>query len=252
MEYTIQKLASLAGISVRTLHYYDEIGLLKPARIEKNGYRKYSEEELVKLQQILFFRELEFPLEHIKQMFESPNFNQIEALKDQRKLIVMKKSRLESLLKTIDKTINSMKNEKPMSDYDRYGALSDEQVEEYKEEVRQKYGEKAYRESEERYGKLSEADKKRIGDRGIAITKAVADNMDKGAKSTEVQAAIKDWHDHIHNFYDCSLEIFRGLGNLYVDDKRFTAYYEKVKPGLAQFMHEAMDYYCDLKEDRIK
>lgn len=252
MEYTIQKLASLAGISVRTLHYYDEIGLLKPARIEKNGYRKYGEEEQIKLQQILFFRELEFPLEQIKEMFESPNFNRIEALRDQKKLVMMKKSRLENLLKTIDKTINSMEKNKPLSEYDRYGALSDDQVESYKEEVRQKYGEKAFRESQERYGKLTEADKKRIGDRGIAITQAVADNMDKGIKSKEVQSAIKDWHDHIHNFYDCSLEIFRGLGNLYVDDKRFTAYYEKVKPGLAQFMHEAMDYYCDKKEGKIK
>ncbi len=107
MSYSIHQLATLAGVSVRTLHYYDEVGLLTPTRLKRNDYRQYEEAELLRLQQIMFFRELDFPLEQIKKILASPNFDMRRALQEQRHLIKIKRHRLDRLIATIDKTIKN-------------------------------------------------------------------------------------------------------------------------------------------------
>lgn len=245
MKYTVHELASLSGVSVRTLHYYDEIGLLPPSYIEKNGYRYYEEKELLKLQQILFFRELDFPLEEIKRMMGQKNFNIIEALRDHKKLIKLKRERLDNLIQTIDKTIKRMNSHK-IKDDELYDAFKDADVKEYQEEVKQRWGNTdAYKQSMARTSKMTKAQMDELKADGKAHTQALADNMHKGIKHPDVQALIKKSHEGVNLFYDCSLEMFRNLGNMYVDDPRFRAYYEKFAPGLAVFVRDAINLYCD-------
>lgn len=265
MSYSVQQLATLSGITVRTLHYYDEIGLLKPSRIEKNGYRSYEEPELLKLQQILFFREMEFSLEQIGEMFSSPRFDAVEALCDQRKLIELKKKRLTGLIHTIDKTISSMTNEnssnghndrkngRKITDAELYDAFKDDDIKEYQEEARQRWGNTdAYKQSMAKVSKMTKAEMDKLKKDGEAHTKTIAENMHKGVAHPDVQALIQKSYDGVNFFYPCSLEMFRNLGKMYVADPRYGAYYEKHAKGLAEFMEHAIAYYCDVREKREK
>lgn len=248
MSYTVNKLAILAGISVRTLHYYDEIGLLRPSTIAKNGYRYYEEKELIRLQQILFFRELDFPLDEIKHMLDRPGFSVIEALKDHKKLIKLKRERLDRLIQTIDKTMKHMNTNQKMKDEEMYDAFKDDDVKQYQEEVKNRWGNTdAYKQSMYKVSKMTKVDMDKLKEDGKKHTQAIADNMHKGIDHPDVQALIKQSHEGVNFFYECSVEMFRSLGQMYVDDPRFTAYYEKFAPGLAVFMRDAIAYYCDQK-----
>lgn len=247
-KYTVKQLAQLAGISIRTLHYYDEIGLLKPTYVKANGYRYYEEKELIKLQQILFFRELEFSLERIKQIMESPEFDSVSALSDQKKLLELKRKRIEGLLKTIEKTIHAVKGGEHMSDDTKYSAFNDPEYQKYKDEVEKRWGNtEAYKQSQERLKKLTKADLDRIKAEGEEIARTTAELMKKGFsyESPEVQTQVDRFYKHLHNFYDPSYEMFKGLGQMYVDDPRFTKVYEDRAKGFAVFMRDAMAYYAD-------
>ncbi len=245
MSYTIHKLAQLAGVSTRTLRYYDQIGLLKPSGVQKNGYRVYSQESLLRLQQILFFRELEFSLEDIQRIMNNPQFDQIAALKDQRHLLELRKKRLEGLVKTITKTIKHMTNKTMPSDRELYDAFADEEVKQYAEEAKERWGNtEAYKQSQERIKQWTKADAERIKEEGNALTKKIADMMSKGPTDKDVQVLIAEHYKGINVFYDCSLEMYKNLGQMYVEDSRFTAYYEKFAPGLALFMQQAIHYFC--------
>lgn len=246
MVYTVNQLAKLAGVSVRTLHHYDYIGLLKPTYVKENRYRYYGDKELMMLQQILFFRELDFPLEQIKKMLQAPRFNMLAALGDQQKLIHLKKKRLEQLLITISNTMNSLQNNTKINDTELYEGFSEKQMEEYKEEAKKRWGEtNAYKQSMERTKDWTNNDYKRIAEEGKKFTQKLADAMDKDIKSPEVQALVAEHRKGIEVFYDCSDEMHRNLGVLYITDPRFKKYYEDVKPGLAQWLHDAILYYCD-------
>lgn len=246
MAYSVQQLAKLANTSVRTLHYYDEIGLLSPSRVSRNGYRDYDEPELLKLQQILFFRELDFSLTDIRRILSSPYFDMAAALVDHRKLIELKKKRLNKLLATIDQTIKKLNHETSMSDEELYDSFGDEEMKGYAEEAKQRWGSTdAYKQSQARVSKMTQAQMMQLKEEGKKHTQALADAMDLGVASPDVQALIKKSHDGVNFFYDCSLEMFRNLGQMYVDDPRFTAYYEKFRPGLAVFMRDAINVYCD-------
>jgi DNA-binding transcriptional MerR regulator len=248
MKYTIKQLATMAGISVRTLHYYDEIGLLKPSTIHINGYRYYGEKELMTLQQILFFRELDFSLEKIKRIMQSPQYNHIAALEDQKKFLELKKDRVDRMITTITNTINTMKGGEDMSNNDKFSAFSDPTYQKYIDEVEQRWGNtNAYKQSMERVGKMSKADLEKVKAEAGDITSQIALLMTEGyaAESTEVQEQIDRFYQHLHHFYDPNYEMFRGLGQMYVDDPRFTATYEKIAPGLAEFKRDAMAFYAD-------
>lgn len=248
MHYTVKQLAKIAGVSVRALHYYDEIGLLKPSFIKENGYRCYEEKELLKLQQILFFRELDFPLEKIKDIMKSTDYDALSALSDQQKLLEIKKQRIEKLLRTIRKTIVSLKGGEHMVTDDTFSAFTDPTYQKYKDEVEKKWGDtKAYKQSRERFGKLSKADLERIKAESEDIAQMIAGLMTKGFAfdNNDVQEQINRFYRHLHHFYDPSYELFKGLGQIYVDDARFTQYYEKRAKGLAVFMRDAMVFYAD-------
>ncbi len=248
MSYTVNQLAQLACISVRTLHYYDEIGLLVPSTIAKNGYRHYEDKELIRLQQILFFRELDFPLEEIKRMLDRPDFQVVEALRSHKRLIKLKRERLDGLIHTIDKTIKRMNNHQKIKTEELYDAFKDDDVKQYQEEVKNRWGNTdAYKQSQAKVSKMTKAQMEELKKKGKEHTQAIADNMHKGVDHPDVQALIKKSHDGVNFFYECSIEMFRSLGQMYVDDPRFTVYYEKFAPGLAVFMRDAIDYYCDQK-----
>ena len=245
MSYTIHKLATLAYISTRTLRYYDQIGLLKPSTIQKNGYRFYDQTALIRLQQILFFKELEFPLLEIKKILDNPNYNQIQGLKDQRRLLELKQRRLQSLVKTITKTITSMNTKTTVTDNDLYNNFDEQEIKEYTREAKQRWGNtEAYRQSQERTKHWTTADYKKIQEQGNILTKKIADAMSRKPDDSVVQSLISEHFQSIKIFYDCSLEMYQGLGEMYVDDHRFAAYYEKHAPGLAVFMRDAITVYC--------
>ncbi len=243
MLYSVQQLAKLANVSVRTLHYYDEIGLLIPARVKNNGYRSYGETELLRLQQILFFRELDFPLGEIQKILSSPNFDMRAALKEQKKLIELKQKRLGKLLDTIDKTIKKINKQKIMKDEELYGGFTKEEMEKYSKEAKDRWGgTDAWRQSEERVKKMGREGINKAMAEGGKITVAIADCMKEGIapKSDMVQKLIAEHYNWLRNFYEPNPEIYRGLAEMYVADDRFKANYEKVAPGLAEYMQKGM------------
>jgi len=245
MTYTIHQLATLANISSRTLRYYDKIGLLKPDSFQKNGYRLYSDKSLLRLQQILFFKELEFCLKEIMRILSDPDFKRLPVLQDQAVLLQLKKQRLQKIIKTINHTIMSMQSYIKLTDQELYDSFDTKEVDAYTEEAKQRWGKtEAYAQSQERTKNYTKDDYKRIHDEGITLTRKIANCMSSGSDSPEVQALIKLHYQSINQFYDCSLEMYLGLGEMYVADERFTSYYEKFADGLALFMKEAIKIYC--------
>lgn len=246
MKYTVKQLVKMANITVRTLHYYDEIKLLQPSFVAKNRYRYYEEKELLRLQQILFFRELEFSLKDIKRILNRPDFSIIQSLQEQKKLLRLKKNRLENLIQTIDKTIKNMNKNQKTKDNELYDAFKDEDIKQYQEEVKQRWGSTdAYKQSMARVSKMTKKEMDKLKADGQAHTQKIADSMDKGFDHPDVQTLIEEHYKGINFFYECSIDLYRNLGKMYVDDPRFTAYYDKFHPGLAIFMRDAINYYCD-------
>lgn len=241
MLYSVQGLANIAKVSVRTLHYYDQIGLLKPSIIAKNGYRQYSETELLRLQQILFFKELDLPLAEISRILSMPRFNLIAALKNHKQAIEQKKRHLHKLLKTIEKTMNKLEHHTPMEDTELYEGFTPEQQKEYQKEAEQRWGHTdAYRTSTERVKNMSKEQQAELQRQGIEWTKKLSTLMDQDPTSPEIQAMIAQHYNGLRTFYEPNLELYRGLADMYVADARFTAYYDKHRPGLATFMQKAM------------
>ncbi len=249
MNYKIKQVAKITGLSIRALHYYDQIDLLKPNHIKANGYRSYGEKELAKLQQILFFRELAFPLEKIKFILSSKKFNANDALLDQKKLLEIKKQKIEKLLETIDLTIKFQKGGvKNMTNDNKFSAFNDPTYKKYKDEVQKKWGNTdAYKQSIKRIGKMTKAELDSIKDEAKNITNSIADLMKKGfaPDSSDVQDQIELFYKHLHNFYDPNYEMFKGLGKMYIEDRRFTKTYEDIAKGLAKFKSDAMIFYSD-------
>jgi DNA-binding transcriptional MerR regulator len=247
MSYTVKELANLSGVSVRTLHYYDEIGLLKPAQYGENGYRYYEQEQLLRLQQILFFRELDFTLTDIQEMLESSEFNQLEALKSQKNLLSQKMNRLQMLIETIDKTIMYMKGETNMSDKEMYYGFDDPKQKQYEQELKGRYGkgvEKHIEESKQRMKNWSKDDYVKVKELADEINKEIVAVIDKDISSPEVQAIIQKHFEWINRFYTPTKEVYSGLGDLYVDHPDFRKLYDGYHPRLAEFLQDAMKHYA--------
>ncbi len=248
--YQIKQVAELAGVSVRTLHHYDEIGLLKP-QIAANGYRQYSDEDFAKLQQILFFKELGFPLEEIKQIIMHPSFDRTQALVKHKQMLELKMSRLEKIIRSVDETLQSVQGGVKMSKKKMFEPFDMKKIEEhqkqYEAETKEKYGDSdAYKESARRTKNYTEDDWRRMHEQNEVIYGNLVAAMPKGPASDEAQVAIAAHHQSItDNFYNCTVEIYRGLADMYIADPRFTANIDKSQEGLAAFMSEAMKIYCD-------
>ena len=251
MSYKIKEVADMVGVSVRTLHHYDKIGILKPESVTPAGYRLYNDGDLERLQQVLFFKELDFSLEEIKEILDNPYFNRKHALKTHRELLIEKKKRLDKIIKSVDKTIDSIEGGIDMNKKEMFEGFDMSEIEahkeKYAEETKQKYGDSdAYKESMKKTSKYTKEDWARINASNERIYGKIVANMDKGIDNLEVQNAVDELRQEItNNFYNCTIEIFRGLGDLYVNDERFTVNIDKHKQGLAKFLSEAMHYYCD-------
>jgi len=244
MRYTVKQLATLAGVTNRALHYYDEIGLLHPESVGENGYRYYGEEAALRLQQILFYRELDFPLDQIKALLDRPDFDLLQTLEGHRRALNQRVERINRLIETVDHTIKHLQGEYQMSTQDFYSGFDEEKQKKLAEEAQNLWGESVVQ-TQKRWESYSREKKNAVLAENHAITNGVAAAMDQGPESPEVQQWIERWYRSINeNFYTCSLEMFEALGHGYVEDERFSATYEKVKPGLAAFMDKAMTYYC--------
>ena len=241
--FTVKQLAKLAGITPRTLHYYDEIGLLKPSQVGENGYRYYAEEALLKLQQILLYRELDLPLENIKRILASQDFYIQQALENHRTALQQRISRLERLTQTVDLTLAHLRGEIEMSNKQLFEPFNEEQIAEYEKEAGQMYDPETVKASYKKWKNYTTADKQRIGEEGNAVYRDLLAVMPKGAASPEVQACIERWRRHMDYFWTPSLEQLNGLADLYNDDPRFRANYDKIDPRLAPFMREAVKIY---------
>ena len=244
--YTVSRLARMAGVSVRTLHHYDQIGLLRPSARTEAGYRLYGEPELLRLQQILFFKELDMPLEDVRRVLDDPGFDQVAALEQHRQSLQRRVERLMRLLKTIDRTIDRIReDDMTLTDEELYEGFTPEQIEQVKREVREMYDPALVEESERRVKKMSRAQWKAVGAEGEAVTTALAALADRDPGDAEVQKLIARHHAWIENFYPCSAEVYRGLGRGYVEHPKFRAFYERYRLGLADFMCAAMSRYAD-------
>ncbi len=251
MSYKVKEVADMVGVSVRTLHHYDQIGLLPPESISPAGYRLYSDQDLERLQQILFFKELGFSLQESKDIINKPGFDRKEALSAHKNLLIEKKNRLEKIISAVEQTIESIEGVRQMDKKEMFEAFDMSMIERHKEkyaaEAEYKYGHTdAYQESEKKTARYSKEDWTAIMKQGNELYTRIASKMDRGPEDPQVQEAVSQWRQHItDNFYNCTPEIFRGLGDLYVNDERFTANIDQIKPGLASFLREAMHIYCD-------
>ncbi|MEE4195367.1 MAG: MerR family transcriptional regulator [Anaerolineae bacterium] len=242
--YTVKEISEAASISPRTVHYYDEIGLLSPASIGENGYRYYDEESLLQLQQILFYKSFGFQLKTIKQLVEQPDFDRLQALEDHKARLQREFERLDMLITTIDHTIEFLKGEREeMAKEEFFEGYDPAKQEAYEHEIREKYGDRLWKQSKQRYSSLSKAEQEAIQREGQEITQAILDDFDKGYDHPDVQVNIAKWHAYMQHFYDCSLDTFAGLGQMYVEDPRFKANYDAQREGFAEFMCQAMQYY---------
>jgi MerR family transcriptional regulator, thiopeptide resistance regulator len=246
--YTVSRLAEMAGVSVRTLHHYDEIGLLRPAARSAAGYRLYGERDLLRLQQILFFRELDFALDDIRRILDDPAFDPLAALENHRQMLLERAARIGRLLTTIDRTISKLTEndmDDKVTDEELYAGFTAEQRERYEREVREQYDPELVAESNRRARNMSRAQWQALREEGEEVHLALAGLMDRPPDDPAVQALIGRHYAMMNQFYPVSAEIYRGLGQLYISNEEFRAFYDKVRPGLADFLQPAMAYYAE-------
>lgn len=240
LKMQIKEFAEISGVSVRTLHYYDEIGLLMPAVIDKStGYRFYDENSILRMQEILFYRELDFPLKSIKEILSSPDYDKNRALKEQKQLLTLKKERLERLISAID---SAVKGENIMKVFDN------SEFEKHKAEAKEKWGQTpAYKEYETKTKGYSKSKWNDLTESMDHIMAEFAVCMKNGEKpeSTEAQNLVKCLQNHItENYYLCTNDILAGIGQMYTLDERFKNNIDKHAAGTAEFICEAIMAFC--------
>lgn len=241
----VKEVADLVGISVRTLHHYDEIGLLIPEETTDSGYRIYSERNLEQLQQILFFRELGFPLKQIKAIVTSPTFDKREALEMHRQMLLEKRRKLDQLLQTVERTIRHDKGEIRMSQQEKFKGF-DFSTNPYEDEARQRWGDKAVDESNAKMNKMKEnGELEAFQNEMNEVYQKLASVRQEDPASEASQEAVGKWYELLNRMGSYSPEAFKGLGQMYVDDERFTQNIDQFGEGLAVFMRDAMAIYAD-------
>ena len=240
MKMQIKEFAEFAGVSVRTLHYYDEIGLLRPAEVDRiTGYRFYDEDSLFRMQEILFYRELDFSLKSISEILSSPGYDKSKALQEQKQLLILKKERLERLISAIDGVVKGENVMKAFdnSEFEKYKAEAQEKwsnTDAYKE-----HAEKTKHYSKQKWDTLAEGMNHIMGEFAVCMKNG------KMSDSEEAQSLVKMLKNHItENYYLCTNEILDGLGKMYVADERFKNNIDKHAEGTAAFISEAIAVYC--------
>jgi DNA-binding transcriptional MerR regulator len=250
MEYSIHKLAKLAGVTTRTLRYYDESALLSPKRISSNDYRVYGQKEVDLLQQILFYRELGVSLEEIKNIVLSKNYDGSLALREHLAALYAKKAQIEALISNVEKTIAASKGERTMSDQEKFEgfkqSMIDENEKKYGKEIREKYGDEVINASNAKLKGMTPAQYERMQGLSHQINEklkaAFLQGDPKSALAQEVCALHKEWLGFTWSHY--SKEAHLGLAHSYVADPRFKKYYDDIADGCAAFLYEALKVYC--------
>jgi len=254
MEYTVKKLANLAGVSTRTLRYYDEIGILKPARISSSGYRIYGQKEVNRLQQILFYREMDVSLEDIKRILDSPSFDEVAALKEHRKKLLEKRYQIDLLIENVEKTIAHMEGRINMRDKEKFEGfkkrLIEENEKEYGKEAREKYGDEAVDKSNEKLMNMSEKEYDELVKLEKEFKETLAQAYKTGNPAGELAQKAVDLHRQWLTFFwhEYSKEAHAGLAQMYVDDERFKSYFDEKQPGTVEFLRDAILIYTGMKE----
>ncbi|WP_035051987.1 MerR family transcriptional regulator [Carnobacterium pleistocenium] len=250
MEYTVDALSRLAGVSKRTLWYYDEIELLTPKRKSSNGYRIYGEYEIDRLQLILFYRNLDMPLDTIKQLLNDVDFDSEKALLEHRQRLLAKKAQIDQLLETIDQTLASKKGEIQFSDREKFVGFKKELLDNnevyHGSEIREKYGNETIEKANQKFARLSQDDYKKMQDLAakilVDLKTAIQTNDSASQKALQLAQLHKDWLAYTWPSY--SKEAHRELAQMYVDDPRFTNYYdEPAGSGAAEFLRDAILNY---------
>jgi DNA-binding transcriptional MerR regulator len=250
VEYTINRLAKLAGVSARTLRYYDEIGLLPPVRVASNGYRIYGRTEVDRLQQILFYRALGMPLADIRRILDAEDFDGLAALQDHLSALRAKRDQLDLLIANAEKTIQSMKGEITMSDNEKFEGFLQKMVRDneaqYGEEIRAKYGDARVDRSNARLLNTSREQYSRMetltDELNATLRAAVAQGDPAGELAQKACGLHKEWLCFYWDHY--SREAHIAITQTYVDDPRFAAYYDRIAPGCAAFLRDAVAIYC--------
>jgi len=246
MKLQIKEFATLTGVSVRTLHYYDEIGLLKPSLVDKqSSYRYYDEAALRRMQEILFYRELDFSLKSIQEILSSPNYDKRQALAQQKQLLLLKRDRLDRLIHMLEETEKGNENmDMKAFDNSAYTAARSE----YEAEAKKKWGNtEAYRESQKKTKEYTNATWSRLDGEMNDLLAEFGNSKKSGLTPSDaaVQALVARWQTFItENYYTCTNEILAGLGEMYVADERFTANIDRHGEGTAQFLRNAIRIFC--------
>lgn len=246
MKLLVNEVAKLTGVTVRTLHYYDEIGLLRPSEISESGYRYYDEDALALLQQIMFYRELEFPLKDIREIILPDKFDRNNALRNQKDLLYAKRKRINGLIELIDEILDG-DNKTAVTDFTAFDEKEIERMKnEYRKEVVERWGETdEFRQSEQKARTKTKDDWRFAQEEAESIFSGFAALMDKSPSDAEVTALVRKWQDHINrNYYTCSDEMLLKLGEMYITDARFKNNLDSHGTGTAQYMHDAIVSCC--------
>ncbi|MEV6690334.1 MerR family transcriptional regulator [Micromonospora sp. NPDC051196] len=244
MAYTVGQVAKLAGVTVRALHHYDQIGLLSPSGRTGAGYRRYSDADLERLQLVRYYRELGFPLEQIAEVLDDPAGDPDAHLRRQHELLTVRIKRLQEMVAAIEFAMEASKLDIQLTPQERFEVFGDFEPEAHAEEAEQRWGgTEAFRESNRRASSYAKEDWLRIkgetedwGRRIVALMTAGAP-----ADGPEAMALAEEHRQHISRwFYECSYEIHTGLADMYLADERFLAHYEAMAPGLGEYLHEAI------------
>ncbi|OEU94772.1 MerR family transcriptional regulator [Streptomyces oceani] len=249
MSYSVGQVADFAGITVRTLHHYDEVGLLPPSERTSVGHRRYGEADLDRLQQILFYRELGFSLEEVAVLLDDPEVDPFEHLRRQHVLLEERIGRLREMAAAVKQAMEARRMGIQLTPEERLEVFGGSDPEQYSEEVEQRWGDtEAYRESQRRAASYTKEDWQRIererqdNERSFGAAFAAGTPAD----SAEAMDLAEEHRQHIHrNFYDCSYEMQGCLGELYVSDERFRQHYDEAQPGLARYIHDAIKANAD-------
>ena len=249
MKYSISQLSKLAGVSSRTLRYYEEIGLLLPREKGDNGYRYYDSRQVDRLQQIMFYRSFDMELDDIKNILNSDDFNPVTALESHLVKLENQKAKINRLIDSVNKTIMSLKGETTMSDKEKFAAFKQNIVNEnekkYGAEIRKKYGDKTVDDTNKKILDMSQESWNSLEELNERLNKTLKAAVEEGNPASETAqkacALHKEWLGHYWNFY--SKEAHLNLCLMYTQDERFKEYYEKIAPGCADFLYEAMKIY---------
>lgn len=254
MEYTVQKLGEMASLSTRTLRYYDEIGILRPVRINSSGYRIYGSTEVDRLQQILFYRELGLSLESIKAIVTTTSFDGTNALKEHREKLLEKRKQLDLLISNVDKTIALTEGRIIMSDKEKFEGFKQKLVKDnekkHGKEAREKYGDDAVNKSNNKVKGMSEEEYEEVTKLAIEVNETLHGAFRTGDPAGKLAQKAAELHHKWLNYYwdSYSKEAHVGVTQMYVDDERFTAYYDEKQPGIAVFLRDAVLVYTGIKK----